>query len=60
MCGTDKLGYLMRCQLVGIDTEVESVDRQIEHGMVFLCQGVLHLSDGFARHQLVESRLVVP
>ena len=28
--------------------------------MVFLCQGVLHLADGLARHQFVESRLVVP
>ncbi len=56
----NQLGNLMRCQLVGIDAEVESVDRQIEYGMIFLCEGVLYLSDGSSRHQLMVSLLVVP
>ena len=42
----NQLGNLMRCQLVGIDAELEAVDWQIEYGMIFLCKGVLHLSDG--------------
>ena len=58
--GTDELGNLVCRQLVGVDAEVKSIDRQIEHGMVFLRQGMLHLADGLARHQLVERRLVVP
>ena len=28
--------------------------------MIFLCQNMLHLADGLARHQFVECRLVVP
>ena len=42
----NQLGNLMRCQLVGIDAELEAVDWQIEYGMIFLSKGVLHLSDG--------------
>ncbi len=42
----NELGNLMRCQLVGIDTEVESVDRQIEYGMILLGQDMLHFADG--------------
>ena len=56
----DELGNLMCRQLIGVDTEVESVDWQIEHGMVFLRQDMLHLADGSSIHELVVSRLVVP
>lgn len=31
----NELGNLMRSQLVGIDTELESVDWQIEYSMIF-------------------------
>ncbi len=51
----NQLGNLLRCQLVGIDAELESVDRQIEFGMILLCEGVLHLADGSSRHQLMVS-----
>ena len=60
MGSMDELGNLMCRQLVGVDTEVETVDRQIEHGMVFLRQDMLHLADGSSIHELVVSRLVVP
>ena len=35
----NELGNLMRCQLVGIDTELESVDWQIEYSMIFFLSG---------------------
>jgi len=60
MGSMDELGNLMCRQLVGVDTEVESVDWQIEHGMVFLRQDMLHFTDGASIHELVISRLVVP
>ncbi len=56
----NQLGNLMRCQLVGIDAELEAVDWQIEYGIDLLCKVVLHLSDRSSLHQLMVSLLVVP
>ena len=60
MGSMDELGNLMCRQLVGVDTEVESVDWQIEHGMVFLRQDMLHFTNGASIHELVISYLVMP
>ena len=56
----NELGNLMRCQLVGIDTELESVDRQIEYSMILLSQDMLYFAYRFTVHEFMVSHLVVP
>ena len=50
----------MCCQLIGIDTELESVDRQIEYSMIFFCQDMLYFAYRSTIHEFMVSHLVVP
>ena len=56
----NQLGNLVGSQLIGVDAEIETVDRHVEIGAVLLREGVFHFADGLARHQLVDGHLVVP
>lgn len=56
----NQLGNLVGCQLIGVDAEIESVDRHIEIGAVLLREGMFHFADSLARHQLVDGHFVVP
>ena len=56
----NQLGNLMRCQLVGIDAELESVDWQIEYSMIFFCQDMLYFAYRSTVHEFMVSHLVVP
>lgn len=56
----NQLGNLVGSQLVGVDAEIESVDRHVEIGAVLLREGMFHFADSLARHQLVDGHLVVP
>ena len=56
----NELGNLMRSQLVGIDTELESVDRQIEYSMILLSEDMLYFAYRSTVHEFMVSHLVVP
>ena len=56
----NELGNLMRSQLVGIDTELESVDWQIEYSMILLSQDMLYFAYRSTVHEFMVSHLVVP
>ena len=56
----NELGNLMRSQLVGIDTELESVDRQIEYSMILLSKDMLYFAYRTSVHEFMVSHLVVP
>ena len=58
--GMNELGNLMRSQLVGIDTELESVNRQIEYSMILFCQDMLYFAYRSTIHEFMVSHLVVP
>ena len=49
---------LFRGETVGIDTEHQAIDGQVEFRLRFLRQLVLHLADGLLGHQSVDSLLV--
>ena len=56
----NELGNLMRSQLVGIDTELESVDWQIKYSMILLSQDMLYFAYRSTVHEFMVSHLVVP
>ena len=58
--GMDKLCDLFGCQLVGVDAESQSVDRNIEHGVLLVGELVLHFAYGLASEELECRHLVVP
>ena len=56
----DKLCDLFGCQLVGVDAESQSVDRNIEYGVILVGELVLHFAYGLASEELECRHLVVP
>ena len=58
-CRAYKSVDLFRRERVGVYAEHESVYRLVEHGVVFLGEGVLNFADCGARHQFVRGSLVM-
>ena len=58
--GSNQLAYLMCRQTIGINTEGQTIDGQIHHGMILAGQLMLHLTDGLIGEQPLRGGLITP